>query len=375
MAKKTKTRKYHVKLKERELKSGNKSLYLDIWYDGKRKYEFLKLYLINSKKESDKELNKQTSQLAENIRAKRQLEIQSNKFGFTSDFKLDTNFIEFFKSIVESRKKKETSGNYGNWASTLIHLTKYAGTKNTLRNIDEIFIEGFKQFLENKARTKSDTPLSKNTQSSYFNKLKAAINEAYDKRLIPDNPAKRVKSIKPEPTHRQYLTIEELRLLAKTDFRYPVMKNAFLFSCLTGLRWSDIIKLTWSKVYKHYEGYKIDFRQEKTKDFEYLDISQQARDYLGKRGNPNDKIFIGLKYSGWHNVWMQKWITGAGINKEITFHCGRHTFACIQLQMGTDIFTVSKLLGHSELKTTQIYAKIIDKMKQKAVNKIPDINL
>jgi hypothetical protein len=65
----------------------------------------------------------------------------------------------------------------------------------------------------------------------------------------------------------------------------------------------------------------------------------------------------------------------AGITKDITFHCARHTFAVLQLTLGTEIFTLSKLLGHSELKTTQIYAKIIDEKKREAVNKIPDISI
>jgi len=106
-----------------------------------------------------------------------------------------------------------------------------------------------------------------------------------------------------------------------------------------------------------------------------LDISNQAREYLGEQGKPDERVFIGLKYSGWHNIELQRWIMRAGITKEITFHCGRHTFAVLQLEYGTDIYTVSKLLGHKELKTTQIYAKIMDEKKKEAMNKIPDINI
>ncbi|MDX2442449.1 MAG: site-specific integrase [Bacteroidales bacterium] len=373
MSNKKSTKKQSVRLREKQLASGNLSLYLDIWYNGKRKYEFLKLHIVKPRNSFDRNLNKKTMQLAEDIRAKRQLEIQNSTFGFASDFKQDANFIEYFKTLIE--KRKESKGNYGNWESALKHLVKYCGIQTTFREIDIKFVEGFKHYLQYDAKTKSGSLLSQNSQNSYFNKFRATLNAAFDDRLIQDNPAKRVKAIKPEETHREYLTIDELKNLVKTECKYPIMKRAFLFSCLTGMRWSDINKMIWSEVQKHNEGYRIVFRQKKTRGQEYLDISKQARDYLGEKSNVEERVFKGLKYSAWHNIELQRWIMRAGIAKVITFHCGRHTFAVIQLDMGTDIYTVSKLLGHSELKTTQIYAKIIDQKKREAVNKIPDINI
>lgn len=70
---------------------------------------------------------------------------------------------------------------------------------------------------------------------------------------------------------------------------------------------------------------------------------------------------------------MREWCLKAGITKHITFHCGRHTFAVLQLSLGTEIYTVSKLLGHRELKTTQVYAQIMDAKKREAVNRIPEL--
>lgn len=367
-----KTKKQIVRLREKELSNGNKSLYLDIYWNGKRTKEYLKLHLIKPKTSTDRENNKQTRELAENIRATKQTELQNNNWGYHNDFKQDTNFIEYFENLIE--KRKESKGNYGNWDSTLKHLKKYCEPETTFRDIDVNFVEGFKDFLQHTARTKSNTPLSQNSQSSYFNKFRAAINQAYDERIIPENPVKRVSSIKTDEPQREYLTLEELKSLAKTECKYPVMKNAFLFSCLTGLRWSDIQKLKWSEVQKQGDSFRVIFRQQKTRGQEYLDISQQARDYLGQQGNPNERVFVGLRYSGWHNIELQRWIMRAGITKDITFHCGRHTFAVLQLEYGTDIYTVSKLLGHKELKTTQIYAKVMDAKKKEAMNKIPDIN-
>lgn len=110
--------------------------------------------------------------------------------------------------------------------------------------------------------------------------------------------------------------------------------------------------------------------QQKTKGQEVLPIPEQAYNLLGERKGPKDKVFEGLVYSAHMNLHLTKWVMKAGIQKEITFHCFRHTYATLQISLGTDIYTVSKMLGHRELKTTQVYAKIVDKLKQEAANKI-----
>ena len=114
----------------------------------------------------------------------------------------------------------------------------------------------------------------------------------------------------------------------------------------------------------------LKFQQKKTGGMETLPISKQATDLMGERGEPTAKVFPNLRYSAYHNKHLYQWIGAAGITKNITFHCFRHTFATLQLLKGTDLYTVSKLLGHKDIKTTQIYAKIVDKMKREAVNKI-----
>jgi integrase len=129
--------------------------------------------------------------------------------------------------------------------------------------------------------------------------------------------------------------------------------------------------MTWSEVqFSNEIGHYIRFRQKKTKGAETQPISEQAFELLGERTIPDERVFVGLKYSAWHNLKLQQWVMKAGISKTITFHCARHTYATLQLTLGTDIYTVSKLLGHKDLKTTQIYAKIIDERKKEAANKI-----
>ena len=115
--------------------------------------------------------------------------------------------------------------------------------------------------------------------------------------------------------------------------------------------------------------------QKKTKGVETLPISEQAYGFTIGSDNPkemvqDEKVFQGLKYSAYHNKHLFQWIGAAGITKNITFHCFRHTYATLQLMKGTDIYTVSKMLGHKDLKTTQVYAKIVDEAKRKAADRI-----
>lgn len=383
MKKKTLSQKEPVRLREKVLANGNISLYLDIYYGGKRSYEFLKLYLVKASTPIDKEKNKQTLQTALSIKAKRQIEIQNQEYGFTSHFKSNTYFLDYFQKMIVERK--DSKGNCGNWSSCLKHLKRYCDCKTTFKDVDSDFVNGFKNYLEYEARTNSGKnenknasegkPLSQNSKVSYFNKLRACINQAFEERIIPNNPLRGVESIKVDETERVYLDFDEVKALVKTDCRYPVLKRAFLFSCLTGLRWSDINKLTWDEVQQFGHFTRIVFKQKKTKGQEYLDINSQALEFMGERGMGEERVFKGLKYSSWYNVELTKWCMKAGITKNVTFHSGRHTFAVMMLNLGADIYTVSKLLGHKELKTTQIYAKVLDKKKQEAVNLIPEINI
>lgn len=375
--------KVHLR-QRKQTKDGSISLFLEIYKgttikaDGKvknlRDYEYLNLYLIDKPKTPlEKQTNKANLLLAESIKSKRELEIKNGLYGFASEFKQSTNFINYFRALME--KRKESEGNYGNWDSSLKHLIKFAGTSISFKDIDEDFCENFRDYLKNTAKKTSGEPLSSSSVSSYFNKFRACLMEAVKKKIIFTNPAIDVTNPKVVENKREYLSIDELKAIVKAECRYDFLKRAFIFSCLTGLRWSDINNLKWSELQNTNEGWRITFHQQKTKGLQYLDISEQARSYLGEQGNPNEKVFIGLKYSSYMNVELSKWIMKAGITKNITFHCARHTFAVLQMTLGTELYTLQKLLGHSQIQTTQIYAKIIDEKKRDAVNKIPDINI
>lgn len=372
-----------ITLRQRTLPSGRTTLYLDIICNGRRKVESLKLFLIPETSRADKQKNKETLKLAEAIRAKRVVEVQNKEFGFKSDFAEDTNFYDYYVAITEKRLGTESRGNWGNWRSCLKHMEKYDTNikKRTFADITQDWVQGFRDYLEKEAcawgcdyreRIK-DHPLSKNSKLSYFNKLRACLNQAMEERIIQTNPIVGVERFKEAEGTRMYLTIEEVKTLAQTECEYPNIKRAFLFSCLTGLRRSDVLRLKWGDIHKQ-DGYtRIIFTQKKTGGLEYLDISAQASELLGERGKPNENVFTDIHSPSCTNEAIKRWVLRAGINKEITFHCARHTFAVMMLDLGTDIYTVSKLLGHRELSTTQRYAKVLDKNKQKAVSKIPDI--
>lgn len=378
-----KTIKEPIRIRQKELANGNISLYLDIYIGGKRKYEFLKLYLIPEKTREDKEKNRQTMQLANSIKSKRIVEYQNGEFGFKSNYKLDAIFFDYYRAMCEKRHgNPESRGNWGNWYSCLHHLMKYEKNERiTFEDITPEWVQGFRDYLDNEAVAWShdyrkrikDKPLARNSKLSYFNKLRACLNQAFEDRIIPINPCRGVERFRPEEGTRMYLTIDEVRLLAQTDCEYPRIKDAFLFSCMTGLRRSDILRLKWGDIHKQGDFTRIIFRQKKTEGQEYLDITPQAAQLMGDPKGINDPIFEDIHSPSCTNKAVQEWVLNAGIHKKISFHCARHTFATMMLDLGTDIYTVSKLLGHRDLSTTQIYVKVLDKNKQKAVSNIPDI--
>ena len=373
-----------VHLRQRQHKGrGKVSLYLELYKgtvktpEGKtkalREYEYLDLYLTAKPKTPvERQTNKETLQLAESIRAKRELEIKNGEYGFKRSVSPKADFMQFFKA--EAKKREPKAGSLGNWLCACNHLEAYAGESVPFKKIDKAFCEGFKEHLQAVKKT-SGQPLSSSSVSSYFSKFRASLNLAVKQRILTYNPANEIEAPRASYPKREYLTTDELKAAAKAECRYPVLKNAFLFSCLTGLRWSDVQKLTWSEVVKTDSGWRVDFSQKKTEKLQYLDIPDNALQYLGDRQADDERVFTGLKYSSYMNVALQRWMMEAGITKKITFHCARHTFAILQLQYGADIYTVSKLLGHSELKTTQIYADIIDSKRREAVNRLNQIEL
>jgi len=357
-----------VRLRQRVMPSGNVSLYLDIYINGQRTYEYLKLYLVPEHDRKDKLHNKDVLRLAEDIRAKRLVEIRNGAFGFKTP-KASSKILlaDFFAECAQNKKKKNTRGNHYIWRATLMHLKQFLrGRRVYVSSVDAVFLRDFKNYL-------CGLDLAQNTKSIYFDKLCACLYIAHDEGLLNEVPIKKAGGrLGMQETERMYLTIAELKRLAGTPCKDNELRRAFLFSCLTGFRLSDVIKVTWQDVERQDGFTRIFFRQKKTGGFEYADISAEAAQLLGERGDENEHPFK-LQMPLTIERHLQRWIDKAGIKKHITYHCSRHTFAVMMLDLGTDIYTVSKLLGHKSLSTTQIYAKVLDKNKQAAVSRIPSI--
>lgn len=352
-----------VKIRKRKTRTGLYSLYLDTYANGKRTYEYLRLYLVPEKTREDKRKNKETLQLAETIRAKRVVEYHEGRYGFDSSEQDKVLLFDYFEAQLGTQKRKTAES----WGSCLQHIKRYERRRDiTFAEVTPEWVKGFKDYLEVQE-------LAQNTKSLYFDKLRACINKAYRDGIITDNPLKRVEGIKLEESKREYLTIEEVQRLVATDCDSEVVKRAFLFSCLTGLRKSDIMQLQWGDVHKEGTYTRITFRQRKTGGQEYLDITHEARELMREERGAEELVFGSFPSMTTVSAVINVWTARAGIRKHITFHSARHTFATMMLTLGTDLYTVSKLLGHRDIKTTEIYAKIVDKGKQEAVARIPSI--
>lgn len=282
------------------------------------------------------------------------------------------DFIKYFEDLRDKRHQNSSKSIRVNWDREVKLMKMFTeGKPMIFSTIDMNLLEDYKNFLINAPQggSKKGT-ITRNTASTYFSIFKAGLHQAFIDGYLTVDIAAKAKNNAYSDKQREYLTIDELNTLAATPCDRPIMKRASLFSALTGMRHSDIQKLKWKEIIKDGEHYRILFTQQKTKGVQYMPISDQAYQLCGERGEPDRLVFEGLQDPSWINKPLERWIKAAGITKHITFHCFRHTYATLQLTNGTDIYTVSKMLGHTKVTTTQIYAKIVDEKKEQAADTI-----
>lgn len=425
-----------VRLRSKTLKNGVESLYLDIYQDGQRHYEYLKLYLNPGTDPLTKIKNRNAMDAARVIQAKRLVEIQSGVANIMTTGKRKIKFIDYYHDYY-SCKPNVTDRYKLNSEFALYRWITYAGEDVLLCKITAEMLVGFAEYLksahnmyrqrkvmiypgegrsggyistqeaEDLVRELSfrqkktfgeisketgiavrtvgyihnrlisggkETQLSDATIKIYFKYITASLNRASSKGLIAVNPVAALETgERPhgESPERGFLTLDEVSRLVDAQCDYPVVKNMFLFSCFTGLRFSDVKALTWGKI----DDSMIGTTMQKTKQPIYIPISNNARRWLPERGSARavDYVFIGYPNKNTICRCIDKWAKAAGIDKHVTFHIARHTFATLSLEYGADLYTISMLLGHQRVTTTQIYAKIIDEKKVEAVNLIPDL--
>lgn len=361
---KTNNGKEPVKIRFQKLKNGNLSIYLDTYLDGVRRYEFLKLYLIPEVTPDARKINAATIKAANTIKAQRIINIANGKAGITHSDKGNkiplSDFIEAYKA------KKERNNIDTNALGVLAHHLKKLGVIGTpIGRIDKNFVLKFADYLKNQH-------LAQSSKAKYFTTLSDCLNEAVRHDFISVNPISKLdkeEKIKTESGKREYLTSDEIKQMIDTDIDKGIIKKMFLFSCFTGLRLGDIRRMTWNCIERNGKQPILRLKMQKTKNEITLPLSRNAARWLPKTKNVkgSDLIFGNINNTMVSKT-MRKWTDKAGIKKYITFHCARHTFATLLITYKVDLYTVSKLLGHSDIKITQIYAKLIDQKKIEAIN-------
>lgn len=372
-----------VTVRYKELANGSLRLYLDTYKDGKRKCYFLKT-LDPAKVVSIDDAGEENETAISEAEAKRIAFANDMRAGNDNKKKaalyakvLLTDWIAEYVRMERKGGKGISESRKGTIKNLVKHLEAYnKGMKVTLGDIDKEYCEGFLLHIASTKPTRGSKPLSNNTQAQYFKTLRAILQMAVDEGKLERNPTKQVrKNLIPEESNskRAYLEIEELKAMIAAPCRHEQVKMAYLFGCFCGLRLSDISALTWADI-KTANGQKwIEIKMQKTQADVKIPISAEAEKWLPKQsGKQRDKIFR-LPTKVTINTCVRDWANEAGVTKHLSFHTSRHTFATVALGAGADIYTTSKLLGHTSVRTTEIYAKIVDKKKAEAVNLVSNL--
>lgn len=356
-----------IRLRTKDLTDGSKSLYLDIYRNGKRTYEYLKMYLIPETDSNARRQNEITMTAANAIKSKRIIELTSGEAGIVNHVD-KVYLLDWMKTYKEYQDKRDKKGTSQIIAVTHI-LKEYAGERFTLDRIDLAFCQGYIDYMLTTYRPKGK-PIAASTRNTYYQIFNGALNAAVRAKRLLKNPFNEMdKTEKPKMPEsvRSYMTIEEVRALIATPMQDERVKNAYLFSCFCGLRISDIRRLKWKDVFVDNGQYRLAVAMQKTKEPIYLPLSAEALKWMPERGDKtaDDHVF---KLPPNVNQLLKPWAEAAGISKHFTFHTSRHTFATMMLTLGADLYTTSKLLGHTTVTMTQVYAKIINQKKDDAVN-------
>ena len=378
-----------IELRTRSHPSGNQSLYLEYYEKGgKRKTESLNLFLIPERSDSDRRVNQSTLNKALKIKAQRILGIENKPEDSREEQVSSRIFAEWMDEyeayLRDNRKVSE--GYRKTMHSTILVVKAYLNysrrPKMLLAKIDSAFYKGFLAYMKgaykNKKSPKNPLPLSEKTMLLNQSNLNTMLNFAVREGLLEKNPFYELdlkEKIHKTPGDREYLTVQELKALAATSTGSPMTKQTFLFCCFTGLRHSDMASLRWQDIQKTDAGEIINLpSMQKTKHPVIIPLGIQAKSWLPERNGvePDAKVFPDAPTIGCADRALKHMAKNAGINKTISFHCSRHTFATLALTAGGDIYTTSKILGHTSIHTTEIYAEVVNEKKVAAMNLLND---
>jgi len=350
---KEKNKDCKVKLRYRKpYENSNFLLYLDYYDKGKRRTLTTKQQIIGDKKNRIKD--KESLIIALAMRNEIEREVLEGETGIRLTKQKEINFMEFFENF--SKGKKDT-----NYRVSYNYFRDFFGKDNiNIKHINIPLCEKYKEYL-------LSLEISEYTALHYFITFKATLNYAVRLNYINKNPAQNI-TIKYEKKSIERLTIDEVKKLMNTECKYQSLKNGFLFSCFTGLRYSDLVNLKFSDI----ENEHLRVIQKKTKMEIEVKLNNTAKKIIEEQKliKKDDYVFH-ISSGGRRSKRIKKWLQDAGIKKAITFHCSRHTFGCILIEIGVDVFTVKKLMGHKNIKTTLQYVEKVDSTKDIAIDKLP----
>ena len=405
-----------VKLRKKAISSGY-SLFLEYANNYKQERVYLRIHLSKGDTPLRRKNDTETWNKAEDIRqAVEDYIIKNHAQTLEYAYKLyvdETNkeiiktekenktLISFLKDFKEEKEKKGQSKSQATTINNLILYVKdfTEGENVLLKDVDKEWCEEFmyylsktNSFVRNRFMKGSNTehiategeksskPLAKSTAKLYYNTFVSALWFAENKDLII-NPAKKIKKddkkpLKGEDSQREFLTIEELERMKETFVRNPETKRAFLFACYVGLRISDIKSLTYGDIKEEQTAqgkqiFVIRKMMVKTRKNVSVPLCKKALSYLPEdftQHPKSERVFCNLPTEGSINDMLKTWAKDAQVNKVVTFHTSRHTFATMAITLGVDVYTTSKLLGHQNVRTTEIYAEITNKKKEEAIS-------
>lgn len=349
-----------VSIRFKTLADNSKSVYLDYYNQGERKYEFLQIHIHKGDP-----LKKQKMELAEQIRAQREYEIYQAGFGIISNQKSKMNFIQYYEEYI----KNYTGRDVRMHRYALVKFKKFLG-KEILPStaMTPKLMEGFANFLKN-----PDNGLSGETPHNYFDRFRRVLKAGVDDGLLHKNPAKGIIiRRKTNQLKKNVLSTTELKQLLDTDYVKLEIKQAFLFACYTGLGEAEIKMLKR----KHIQNRRLITFREKSNEQIINHLHPIAIKMLGdyKQLAPEDPVF-NLPSNTTVFKHLKRWVKIAGIQKNISFYCGRHTFATQLLIHGANLKTVADCLGHSTTTHTLKYLNYVDELKEEAISNLPTFGI
>lgn len=347
-----------VKLRKRKNTDGTTSLRLDIYVGGKRSYELLhNLQLSAGNTFIDKEQNKQKLKLAEEIRHLKELQSQSEDYNITASS--SKVIVKDWMQVYINNYTKSDVRHMTSVRNKFIEFTKNADI--TFNKLDAVLVEDFIGFLESKSVGEG--------AATFFARFKKMMKYAYRKKITKRNVMDDVdRKVKGKARKKDTLTLEEIRLLMVTSIESPEVRRAALFSCVTGLAWIDVKNLTWDAIKEKHIEY-IREKQDKYYETIVIPLNDTAFDLLGERKENTDHVFD-LPSANGANKTVKAWVSRAKIKKKITWHNLRHSFGTNLILSGVDLFTTSKLLGHSSTKHTLRYIRPSEELKNIAIEKL-----